>query len=94
MTPQSVIQEPAIWLVLAWFVRELYSYLKDKGNKHTQALVDNTLEIHKLSLVLVEFKVEIQNLKEATKHIPKMQQDLNILHDRVRRIAPEYSRQD
>jgi Na+/phosphate symporter len=74
----------------------MYGYLKD-GHKetktaHSQALKEATTETHKLALAITELTVEIRNLKETTKHIPKIQKDLHILHGRVRELDPKYRR--
>jgi hypothetical protein len=43
-------------------------------------------EVHKLTLAMTELRVEIKHLSEKLHPIPRMQQDLNELHGKVREL--------
>ena len=48
-------------------------------------------EIIKLTLAMTELKIEIKHLSEKITYMPKIQQDLNELHSKVREINARVS---
>lgn len=51
----------------------------------------NKSEVIKLTLAMTELKIEIKHLSEKMTYMPKIQQDLNELHSKVREINARVS---
>lgn len=103
MTPdalKTLFTNPILWLVLAWVFREWWGHykktrrtledtIKAESTKLQASLKENTLEMHRLTISITEAKVKIESLERITGVIPKLAQDLNVAHERIRTIAPE-----
>lgn len=67
----------AILLIL---VRELLGLFFNSRKDQIKATQENTLAVTKL-------QVEMQNLKELISGIPKMKQDIDVAHERLRQLT-------
>lgn len=61
----------------AWFFRDWYTEGRAKALKQTEALLANTMAIQKLEL-------QVERLNEFLHVIPKMKDDINALHSKLR----------
>lgn len=65
--------------VVLLLLKELISSMNGSRKDNIKATQENTLALTKL-------QVEMQNLKELISMIPKMKQDIDVAHERIRQI--------
>lgn len=61
--------------------------VKDKGTAQTTAVKENTTATNDLKMAVTKLQVEMQNLKELISMIPKLKQDIDVAHERIRNIT-------
>lgn len=92
----ELIKNPIFWLIVAWVLRELWGNWKVKRrsleDKINTMIKENTNEMSKLTLAVTKLEVKIEQLDRLTSKIPDLLDSLNVAHERIRNIAPQYDR--
>jgi hypothetical protein len=79
-----------VGFVGAFLIREVWDYIKGQKEK-TKNNIDNSIEknteaISTLSISIVELKLRIDHLADKLQPVPKMAQDINEAHNKIREI--------
>lgn len=84
----DLIKNPVFWMILAWGVREVFGWfrssMKHKDENFAVALKENSHEIAKLNNTLIKLETKFEPLEKFVYAIPKIQQDINHLWQKVR----------
>ena len=72
-----------------WALKELYASWKGKDREKSETLKANTDAVQMLTLAITELKVELRNLKESIQPMPKLIRDMDVAHEKLRRIEKE-----
>jgi len=67
----------AMVIILLWLAREVMGNLRQKQDKFEDALKENTVAVIKLT-------TELAQMEKALSALPKMQQDINEAHRKLR----------
>lgn len=92
MDPQAIndlTHNAAFWVILAWVGREILSHFKKKETDHSRAMEKNTQAISTLTIAITELKVRLTMIDDNIKMLPKMRDDINEAHSRIRTLNPE-----
>lgn len=69
--------------ILGLLVREIYGGLKSRTSNQDGLLSANIEATNQLSLSLLELKIRIDHLNETMAALPRLQEELRKLHDRI-----------
>lgn len=85
---KDLITNPAFWIVVAWLGKELLARYYKRDQDLTNAIKELTTEINQLKLAILENKLEVRAVKEATQEMTKMKHDLNLAHHNLKKLDP------
>jgi hypothetical protein len=85
----ALLSNPATWILAGWLIKEMWASRKTKDKEHTSALQQNTQEIQKLTLALAKFEFRLDHLDKAVELLPKMRNDINDFHAKIRALDPK-----
>lgn len=91
----QLIKNPVFWMLIVWGAREVFGMIRasmkqkditlEKAHEaFSKDLKENSLEIAKLNNTLIVLQTKFEPLEKFSYALPKIQQDLNSLWDRVR----------
>lgn len=69
--------------LLAFLVKDLFTKSRSELKEHAKAIQLNTI-------AMSELKVELMNLKESVKLLPKIEQDVNAAHYKLRKYEKNF----
>lgn len=81
--------EPAVYVVLAWLLREFYVAGKDKTKEQDNATKENTTAITLLREELIKFEAKLDLMSEFLTPLMRLPQDVTALHAKVRNLLKE-----
>ena len=81
--------EPAIYVIMAWLLREFYMAGKDKTKEQDSATKENTQAITALRQELIKFEAKLDMLSGFLTPLMRLPQDVTVLHAKVRSLMNE-----
>lgn len=78
--------EPAIWVICAWLVRELYSSFVKRSDNQDTSTDRNTAAILTLEKSLIAFQGQISLLSEQIRPLARLPDDIAKAHQKIREI--------
>ena len=81
--------EPAIYVLLAWLLREFYMAGKDKTKEQDSATKENTQAITLLRQELIKFEAKLDILSGFLTPLMRLPQDVTVLHSKLRALMDE-----
>ncbi len=89
----KLVQNPTFWVVSAWLAEKIYQSYAKNNQVTSQAIRELGVKIAELTVSIVRLETKLQSIEQFAFSIPKLQQDLNVLHARVRTLDPTISAQ-
>jgi hypothetical protein len=89
MESLELIKNPTFWVIVAWVLREMYTARKSKDKELTSAIKEATEKIIALTISMTKLEVKLEAVEQINKYVPKMNDDLRVLHGNMKKIAPE-----
>jgi DNA repair exonuclease SbcCD ATPase subunit len=95
----DLAHNPAMWMFALWAGREIYHAFQKKSaaldkslaeirTEHTQSIKENTSRMADLTVAIVRLETKLESIESLTFNIPKMKDDLNAIHGKLRRFDP------
>lgn len=91
MTLSPEVVTAIIGFSLAFIIKEAWDFIKKRRETESKfisgSLEKNTEAINELKVALVELKVRIDHLSEKLAPVPRLSQDINEAHVKIRALA-------
>lgn len=78
--------EPAMWILMAWLLRELYSNYNKRHEKQDSETEKNTDAILTLDKSIIELQGQIKLLMEQIRPLQRLPEDVARAHEKLRKL--------
>lgn len=78
--------EPAVWVLLAWLMKELFSSYNKRHERQDSATSENTRAILMLDKTIIELQGQIKLLAEQIRPLQRLPEDVARAHEKLRKM--------
>ncbi len=78
--------EPAVWILMAWLIRELWSNHRKRNEERDSETQKNTAAILTLDKSIIELQGQIKLLMEQIRPLQRLPEDVAKAHEKLRKL--------
>lgn len=78
--------EPAMWILMAWLLRELWSNYNKRHESQDSVTKENTKAIMSLDKTIIELQGQIKLLAEQIRPLQRLPEDVARAHEKLRKL--------